>query len=107
MADSQNSGGATLKSGDLADTAATIGASLARVGVAVVTLPTYFLPAKARTDVVDTTTELFNAAGAFHLSIVKAVISGLSTATREINRVAESGATTPTTSAKVTIESAR
>ena len=105
MSDGQNTGRTTLTGNDLIDAAETVGASLARVGVAMVGWPFYVLPPQARNDALDATTGLFNAVGELHLSLVKAVIRGLDAATHELNQTTavptQSSARTPT---KVPIE---
>ncbi len=86
MASPQDVSSTAPKSGDLIETVTTIGNNISRVGVAVVTAPTYFLPEKSRTDVVSATNNLFNTIGALHLSVFKTVVTGLGTVTRDLSK---------------------
>lgn len=108
MTDTRNAGSTVRKDDDLADTVATLGSSLARVSATVVSLPFYLLPQQARHEAIESTTELFNAVGTLHLNLVRAAISGLGAATRELNRaINEPGAPATRGATRVPIETSQ
>lgn len=107
MSDGRASAASGKKEGDLVDSAASLGASITRAGVAMVTWPLYLLPPQARTEAIEATTELFNAVGALHLSFLRLAISGLGAATRGLSRgVGEPAAAAPRSAVRVPIEEA-
>ncbi|MEI8307966.1 MAG: hypothetical protein WCF99_12975 [Chloroflexales bacterium] len=87
MASPQDASSTTLKSDDLIDAVTNVGNSISRVGLAVVTVPTYLLPEKSRADVISATNNLFNTIGTIHLSVFKTVVSGIGTATSGLTKV--------------------
>ncbi|MGQ9927349.1 MAG: hypothetical protein ACUVS4_10810 [Chloroflexaceae bacterium] len=87
MTETRNQGSATSRGDDLIDAASTLGASVARLGLAAASWPLYLLPPRARSEAIDATTDLFSAVGRLHLGIARAAIRGLDVAAREVNRV--------------------
>lgn len=87
MTDVRNTGSATSRDGDLFDAAEDLGASMARVGTAIVGWPFYLLPAKDRENALEATNNLFKAVGTLHLGFVKAVATGIGATTRELGKI--------------------
>ena len=83
MSDTQN---AVSQISKFVETVANLGASVARVGVAVVTAPLSLLPQPTRTDATKATNDFVGAVGNFQLSIVKATIGGLNSLVESINK---------------------
>ncbi|MCX7789477.1 MAG: hypothetical protein N2378_02450 [Chloroflexaceae bacterium] len=87
MTENRNQGSATGRGDDLVDAASTLGASVARLGLAAASWPLYLLPPRARSEAIDATADLFRAVGRLHLGIARVAIRGLDVAAREVNRV--------------------
>lgn len=105
MSNPRPSAATSSNGNDLLNAAETVGTNLARVSAFVVSWPFYILPTDTRKEAIQATTNLFEAVGELHLGLVKAVLSGLSAATRELGRVVnEPGPSSQKMSTKIPIE---
>ncbi|NTW00569.1 MAG: hypothetical protein HGA19_04585 [Oscillochloris sp.] len=76
----------TQPTNNLIDAASTFGATLARASATIVSWPLTLLPPQTRTDAANAAGSLINAVGSLHLSVLKAVVSGVNAASVEVDK---------------------
>ncbi len=70
----------------IVDATSNLVATLTRTGVALVSAPLSMLPEQVRVDATNAAGGMINAVGNLHLSILKAVVSGVNTASQEVDK---------------------
>lgn len=76
----------TPAANSLIDAATSLAATLTRTGVAIASAPLNLLPPQSRTDAVNAASGLINSVGSLHLSLLKAVVSGVNVASQEVDK---------------------
>lgn len=84
MADTSNPVSTPPGGDDLIAVTEELGASAARMGALIVSMPLFLLPARERDESVAAATRLFTAVGDFHLQVVRTTFRGLRATTRRI-----------------------